>query len=270
MGKNLLTSIALAGSLLAAEPIKSQEGADNAAGRTNKALIELINELPAGFEKAREVVKWDIILTDDGDLSDSDKLAIENHMWKFTTTVVAEKAQKVREAMNGVETVIAEEENAALNESPEEKKERLEREKKDQLKNKIIKVTNEAILDKKKWSSVQAWQAKNDAEVEIEETKWTLVFSIERSGTRGQAFLSQKLFTWKYQIELDSSGWEIGIFWQSGNDYKKFYLQQWNNTLILDTDAKVDICIFPDVANPEIIVRKIHIIAEGDIVVAEK
>ncbi len=107
MGKNLLASLALAGSMLAAEPVKGQEGADTAAKRTNKALVELLNELPAGFDKAWEVIKSNIALTTDGDLSDADKLKIDGDMWKLATTVVAEKAKKVMEAMNGIETVVA-------------------------------------------------------------------------------------------------------------------------------------------------------------------
>lgn len=108
MEKNhLLASLALAGSMLAASPTEGQESAGNAASRTNKALIELLNELPAGFDKAWEVIQWDVILTKDGDLSDSDKAAIEDHMWKLATTVVAEKAKKVMEAMNEAETILA-------------------------------------------------------------------------------------------------------------------------------------------------------------------
>lgn len=115
MGKDhILAGIALAGSVFG-EPIKAQEGADNTASRTNKALIELLNELPAGFDKAREVIQWDIVLTEDGDLSDSDKLAIGDHMWKLAETVVAEKAEAVKVAM--IDTVIAEEEKGKIDQA---------------------------------------------------------------------------------------------------------------------------------------------------------
>lgn len=147
---NVFKSIALVAALAAGDATHAQEGADSTANRTKQALVELLSELPPGFDSARRVIEWDITLAADGDLSDSDQLAIESHMWKLAT-VIPESARKVREAMTGVGTIVAADQVAALNESAEERKEREKRERLQEMAEKSADNLNNAFLEDRNW-----------------------------------------------------------------------------------------------------------------------
>ncbi len=148
--------MALVAALAAGDATHAQEGADSTANRTKQALVELLSELPPGFDSARRVIEWDITLATDGDLSDSDILTIEGHMSKLAT-VIPESARKVREAMTGVETIVAADEVAALNESDEERKIRLDKEKQTETLQKMItKLNKDGLFDESAWGSTNS------------------------------------------------------------------------------------------------------------------
>lgn len=270
---HILAGIALVGSVLG-EPVKAQEGTDNAASRTNKALVELLSELPAGFDKAWGVIQWDVTLTEDGDLSDSDKAAIENHMWKLATTVVAEKAKKVMEAMNGVETVVAANEEgdklAPLNESSGARREREEREKILEKVNKRLMMKDSWLIDKEK-----GWDAR------ISSKDNTLIFEFKNRNTdtlspEGTINCFVQLPPGGYEIELDnigatpliylydSSEWRIDQSWRTTKD--RINLSKWINKLFIPSNcAKLLISISVNNNNSAAEIKSMIIKANWDI-----
>lgn len=55
--RNTFTSIVAAGILAAGDTTNAQEGADSTANKTKQALVELLSELPPGFDSARKVIE---------------------------------------------------------------------------------------------------------------------------------------------------------------------------------------------------------------------
>lgn len=211
MGNTFKSLVAAAGILAAGDATNAQEGADSTANKTKQALVELLSELPPGFDSARKVIEWDITLAGDGDLSDSDKLAIEGHMWKLAT-VIPESARKVREAMTGVETIVAADQVAALNESPEERKARLEKERMQKMAQKSAETLNDEFLDDRNWkfdsnNSLEAKIKRNWRSIEIQGDTHT---DVKREA---KVDLATTLAPGNYNITvIMSAGWPLRLY----------------------------------------------------------
>jgi endonuclease YncB( thermonuclease family) len=87
---------------------------------------------------------------DDGRLDPTDEVMIRDHAGKLAKLFPKETGEVVA-AVNGVTTIVAKEEVAALNESPEEKKIRLERKKQEKIKQEALEHLNKMLNDHKNW-----------------------------------------------------------------------------------------------------------------------
>lgn len=218
MGNTFKSLVAAAGILAAGDATNAQEGADSTANKTKQALVELLSELPPGFDSARKVIEWDITLAGDGDLSDSDKLAIEGHMWKLAT-VIPESARKVREAMTGVETIVAADQDAPLNESPEDEKLRKEEEKKVRLMKEYAEKFNKWFLDSDNWS----YNPKNSGIGVIKKIPGTKGMSIEfKEGSVRTQNEDSYVWAWfqivpgEYMLMLDAKNLSMTATFKNG------------------------------------------------------
>ncbi len=108
--------------------VKAEGWLDTRVMKTKEALAELLGSLdPVTYGKAMEVLQWDLWLLTDGRLDPTDEPTIIDHMGKLAK-LFPEETGKVLKAMNEVETIVAANQVAALNESLEEKRIRRQKE----------------------------------------------------------------------------------------------------------------------------------------------
>lgn len=205
MGNTFKSLVAAAGILAAGDATNAQEGADSTANRTKQALVELLSELPPGFDSARKVIEWDITLAGDGDLSDSDKLAIEGHMWKLAT-VIPESARKVREAMTGVETIVV----VPAPERPilgEKTQLTADERKKQRAISALMESFNESVQEKWTWKRGPQWN--QDIEVTKKTGGWiSIIYKEEdedKPDPRWIALVKTQIAPGEYEIEIDAT-----------------------------------------------------------------
>lgn len=233
MGNTFKSLVAAAGILAAGDATNAQEGADSTANKTKQALVELLSELPPGFDSARKVIEWDITLAGDGNLSDSDKLAIEGHMWKLAT-VIPESARKVREAMTGVETIVAADQEVPVGEDATTKRERLKREAEmerlGRLKPDLIREFNERTIDEDSWLVVK--DEKNNWEITVRESKKVLSFTLTDWDAGRIDTPEFKVVDGWYEIKIDLAPVSTAklILWTKNPDWSSNRMELWSGT----------------------------------------
>lgn len=152
MGNTFKSLVAAAGILAAGGTNSKAEGwLDTRVEKTKQALVELIGSLdPVAYGKAIEVLQGDLGLLTDGRLDSTDEPTIWDHMTKLAK-LFPEETNKVLKAMNEVDTIVAADQVAALNEGPKEKKEREERERIFKMTEKSAENLNDNFLEDRNW-----------------------------------------------------------------------------------------------------------------------
>lgn len=165
MGKNLFTSLALASTMFAASPTEAQEKITDArVGETKAALQRVIEGLdstkyPAAITKFKDL----LLFTVDNEVTPEEHTQILAAA-EILAKIDPKSAEAIQNSLLGVPTVIAEKQVSALNESPEERKTRLEKEKKVKELVQMMKNMNKAFFDKKNWATAHK---KDVVEVDI-------------------------------------------------------------------------------------------------------
>ncbi len=219
MDKNhILAGIALLGSVVG-QPVKGQEEITDArVGKTRDAVVQVIDRLdwtpknptikyPAALKKFNDL----LLLMDDHKLTEAEHAEMLENA-ELLAKIDQDGAQEIRDSLLGVPTVIAEKEVAALNESPEERKIRLEKEKKVKELVQMMKNMNKAFFDKKNWATAHK---KDVVEVDIWQDKVAMKFVSQQLNV-SRADLAREplaITEWNYKIDIVSSGTGIIGFW---------------------------------------------------------
>lgn len=282
MGKNVLASLALAGSMLAAEPIKGQEEITDArVGKTKEAVVQVIDRLdwtpedptikyPAALKRFHELLVF----------MEDDKLTAAEHGEILKNTELLAKidqegAEAIRNSLLGVPTVIAEKQVAALNESPEERKERLQREKREKLQISLLEDFRKYFYREENWE--RGSQGSEDITVEIESGIIKIIYKGDDSwadigNKSGVGTFNGKLASWEYALDIEASSrpilwlldgaWKcIGMDWNIPEKGKeRIVLNTGNQTVqIPENCGKITIWFITTALQPEITVNKFDI-----------
>ncbi len=168
MGNSFKSIVAAASILIGSPNTPAQEGTNNRVEETKNTLTVLMNELPENFWAAKKVIESDLQLLNDNDLSWSDKVTIEDHLGKLAT-IAPENARKVLTAINGVETIVAANQVAPLNETKEEKQMR-------ESNLKTVKIAN-GLLSK---AESVTYNTSDTASASLKITGSTRIFRVEQ------------------------------------------------------------------------------------------